>query len=116
MNPFPSSFSKSTHTCEHVHSNVWGLFSISINGFKYFVTFIDDISKVTWVYLLKSKDEVFSYFKDFHMMVATKFSTHIKILRFDNGTKYTSHYMTNYLISIGILHRLIMLICPNIMG
>ena len=31
------------------------LFSISIDGFKYFVTFIDDISKVTWVYILNQK-------------------------------------------------------------
>ena len=39
------------------------------------------------------------------MLVATQFSAHIKILRSDNGTEYTSHNMTNYLISNGILHQ-----------
>ena len=38
-------------------------------------------------------------------MVATQFSTHIKILRYDNGIEYTSHDMTNYLISNSILHQ-----------
>ena len=76
--PFSSSLSKSTQAFELVHSNVWGLFSIV--GFKYFVTFTNNSSKVTWVYLLKSKGEVFSFFKDFHLMVATQFSTHIKII------------------------------------
>lgn len=84
--PFNSSLSKTTKSFELVHSDVWGPFSISIDGFRYFVTFIDDFSKVTWVYLLKSKSEVFNYFKDFHIMISNQFSAHIKIFRTDNGT------------------------------
>ena len=103
--PFNLSLSKSSEMFELVHSNVWGPFSLSIDGFKYFVTFIDDFSKVTWVYLLKSKSEVFECFKDFHRLVITHFSAHIKTLRTDNGTEYTSHNMKNYLISHGIVHQ-----------
>ena len=33
----------------------------SLGGNKYFVTFIDDASKNTWVYLLHTKGQVFQY-------------------------------------------------------
>lgn len=103
--PFNLSLSKTTQAFELVHSDVWGPFPSSLDGFKYFVTFIDDFSKVTWLYLLKSKSEVFNCFKDFHLLVVTQFSTHVKILRSDNGTEFTSNDMKNYLISNGILHH-----------
>lgn len=101
--PFSLSLSKTTRAFELVHSHVWGPFSISIDGFKYFVTFIDDFSNVTWVYLLKSKGEVANYFKQVHVLVTTQFSSHIKTLRSDNSTEYTSHDMKIYLVSNGIL-------------
>ena len=97
--------SKSTHAFELVHSDVWGPFHTSIDGFKYFVTFIDDFSRVTWVYLLKTKHDVFVCFKDFHLLALNQFSAHVKILRSDNGTEYMSKDMSNYLHSNGILHQ-----------
>ena len=51
--PFKSSVPQTTQTFEIVHLDVWRPFSTSLDGFKYFVTFIDDFSRVTWVYLLK---------------------------------------------------------------
>jgi hypothetical protein len=103
--PFKSSVTQTTQIFEIVHSDVWGPFSSSLDDFKYFVTFIDDFSRVTWVYLLKSKCEVFEYFKYFHKLVTTQFSAKIKIVRTDNGSEYMSHNMTNYLNSNGILHQ-----------
>jgi hypothetical protein len=45
---------------------VWGPAPVdSYNHFKYFITFIDDFSRTTWVYLLKGKNKVFLCFKDF---------------------------------------------------
>ena len=41
---------------ELIHSDVWGpCLVMSPNGFKYFVTFVDDFSHVTWLYLMKSR-------------------------------------------------------------
>jgi hypothetical protein len=37
----------------------------SVKGTSYYVTFIDDFSRKTWIYFMKTKDEVFSYFKEF---------------------------------------------------
>jgi hypothetical protein len=75
---FNSSDSHVTRVFELIHSDVWGPFYTSLDGYKYFVTFIDDFSRVTWVYLLKAKSEVFSYFKDFDTLIANQFSIRLK--------------------------------------
>ena len=44
---------------ELVHSGVWGPCPVmSPTGFKYFITFVDDFSRVTWLYLMKSRSEL----------------------------------------------------------
>jgi hypothetical protein len=59
--------------------------STSINGYVYYVSFIDDYSCKTWVYILKSKYEVFSKFKEFKALIENLYERKIKILRSDNG-------------------------------
>jgi len=55
---------------ELVHTYVCGPMNISsIGGNKYFLTFIGDFSRKTWIYLLKSKDEVFHCFKIFKALL-----------------------------------------------
>ena len=45
---------------ELVHYDVWGpCLVLSATGFKYFVTFVDDFSLVTWLYIMKSRSELF---------------------------------------------------------
>lgn len=41
-----------------VYSDVWSLAPNTPTGYRYHVTFIDDVSRMTWVYLLKSRDGV----------------------------------------------------------
>ena len=60
---FPSNEHRSKEILDLVHSNVCGPMSIvSILGSMYYVSFIDDFSCKTWIYLLKNKDEAFSRF------------------------------------------------------
>ena len=48
---------------ELVHSDVWGPCPVlSPTGFKHFVNFVDDFSRVTWLYLMKSHYELFVSF------------------------------------------------------
>jgi transposase InsO family protein len=54
------------------------------------------------VYLLKSKDEVFSKFKEFKALIENLSETKIKILRSDNGGEYTSKEFVNFCIDVGI--------------
>lgn len=60
---YPMRINKSTSLFEIVHSDVWGSAPIvSLFGFRYFVTSVDDFSRCTWLYLLKSKSYVFPMF------------------------------------------------------
>jgi Reverse transcriptase (RNA-dependent DNA polymerase)/Integrase core domain/gag-polypeptide of LTR copia-type/GAG-pre-integrase domain len=104
--PFPEHSNKSNKLFELIHSDVWGNSPIdSKEGFKYFVTFIDDKSRATWLYLLKSKKEVSSVFQKFYNMVENQFNTTVKFLRTDNGTEYLNHDFQNFLCSKGIMHQ-----------
>jgi transposase InsO family protein len=62
----------------------------SILGSMYYVSFIDDFSCKTWIYFLKTKDEVFSRFQEFKALVENQIGKRIKVLRSDNGGEYTS--------------------------
>jgi transposase InsO family protein len=55
----------------------------------YYVSFIDDFSCKTWIYLLKTKDEIFSSFRQFKALVENQLGKKIKVLRSDNGGEYT---------------------------
>ena len=60
-NAFPNSESNDKGIVEIVHSNVYrSMSSSSLNGYVYYVSFIDDFSRNTWIYFLKGKNEVFS--------------------------------------------------------
>jgi hypothetical protein len=89
---FSLSTSKSNELFELVHSDVWGPAPItSYNGFKFFIFFIDDFSKATWLYLLRSKEEVFDYFFEFVNRIETQHNTKLKTFRSDNGTKFINN-------------------------
>jgi len=48
---------------------------------KYFVSFIDDMSRKTWVYFLREKGETFSLFKSFKALVEKEAEKNILCLR-----------------------------------
>ena len=51
---------------ELVHLDVWGPCPVvSPTGFRYFVTFVDDYSRITWLYLMKKCSELFFHFRAF---------------------------------------------------
>jgi transposase InsO family protein len=56
----------------------------------YYVSFIDDFSCKTWIYFLKTKDEVFSRFQVFKSLVENQTGKKIKVSRSNNGGEYTS--------------------------
>ena len=74
---------------ELIHSDVWGPAPlISNNGFRYYVLFVDDYSRFTWVYFLHSKDELVRVFTLFKSQVENLLKSSIKILRTNGGTEY----------------------------
>lgn len=57
----------------------------STNGNKYMMTFIDDYTKMCWVYLLKNKFDSFHTFKNFHTWIENDAQSHIGSICTDNG-------------------------------
>jgi len=53
---FPSGATRENGNLELVHSDLFGLISVpSLGGYMYYVSFIDDFSKKTWIYFLRKK-------------------------------------------------------------
>ena len=84
--PFPSSENRSKGILDLICSDVCGPMPVnSLGGSLYYVTFIDEFSRKTWLYLLKTKDEVFSKFQEFKVEVEDLTDKKIKTIRSDNG-------------------------------
>lgn len=74
-----------------VYCDVWGIAHVlSHSHYKYFVTFIDNYNRFTWIYFLHSKSEMFDIFKVVLAYVETKFSTTINVFLSDSGGEYVS--------------------------
>ena len=76
--------------------------SIIFSGYSYYVTFIDDYSRKTWIYFLKAKSEVFERFQEFKTLVENQTWKNIRVLRTDNGSQYTSNEFMEYCPAEGI--------------
>lgn len=72
---FPSKAKqKSTKILDLIHTDVCGpMQTITPSGKKYFLTFIDDHSRFSMVYLLREKSEVYEKLKEYIAYVKTKF-------------------------------------------
>lgn len=58
-----------------VNANVWGpFFTFTTSGPKWFVSFIDDSTRVCWIYLMKHKSDVGSIIPRFYKLVCTWFN------------------------------------------
>jgi transposase InsO family protein len=60
----------------------------SLGKYLYYVSFIDEFSRNTWIYFLGNKYEVFDRFKEFKALVENQIEKIIKVLRIDNGREF----------------------------
>jgi hypothetical protein len=106
--PFSSSNNRSKEILDLINSDVCGPMPVkSLGGSLYYVIFIDDYSRKTWLYLLKTKDEVFSKFQEFKAEIENLTNKKIKTLRTDNGVEYTSKEFVAFCKSTGVRRELI---------
>ncbi|CAJ2637623.1 unnamed protein product [Trifolium pratense] len=98
---------KASERLELIHSDICGPISPESNGKKrYFITFIDDLSRKTWIYFLSEKSEALSIFQKFKAMVENETNLKIQCLRTDRGGEYTSTVFNEYCDSHGIRRQL----------
>ena len=90
---------------ELVHSYVWGPCPIvSPTRFRHSITFVDDYSRTTWLYLMKNRSELFSHFRAFCAKIHTQFHVYVQNLRSDNAKEYVSEQFQSFMFQHGILH------------
>ncbi|KAL0539908.1 hypothetical protein IC582_024129 [Cucumis melo] len=109
------SFPKSASLCDKpfglIHSDIWGPAPCpTVNGYRYFVLFIDDYSRFTWIYFLRNRSSLYQIYVDFANMIQTQFSSKIKILRTDNAMEYKDSRFLSFLAQQGTL---IQRSCPH---
>ncbi|KAA0041353.1 Beta-galactosidase [Cucumis melo var. makuwa] len=75
------------------------------SGKQWFVTFIEDHTRLTWVFLISDKSKVTSTFQDFYHTIETQFNRKIAILQSDNGCEFQNHSLNEILSSKGIVHQ-----------
>ncbi|KAL3638973.1 Beta-galactosidase 8 [Castilleja foliolosa] len=108
---FSISNTRSNEIFEIIHSDVWGPVPNNLRkSFSYFVLFIDDCTRMTWVSFLKQKSEVVTKFIQFHKMILTQYNKKIKILRSDNGGEFLNEKMRSFFQENGLIHQTS---CPN---
>jgi len=101
--PFKNSLSHSNHCFDMIHTDIWGPFSTTyVQGYRYFFTVVDDYSRYTWIFLMKSKAKTRNALIRFINLIYNQFNCRIKVIRSDNGNEFAWNDLYD---SLGILHQ-----------
>lgn len=76
-------FSNKNNRCNEpfdlIQVDIWGDYSVpSLSGAQYFLTFVDDYSRCTWLYLMRHKSETQIHLNNFYAMIKTQFQRSIR--------------------------------------
>ena len=85
--PFLFNNNVCSNAFDFIHFNIWGSYYISTHeGFKYFLSIVDDATRSTWVFfLMKSKSKTILFLISFFTIIHTQFGVKIKAIKSDNG-------------------------------
>ena len=101
--PFPSSSSKSKRPLALLHTDVCGpLPVVSKGGSEYFVTVLDDYSKLSVVQPIARKSETPTVIKEVITSLETQLSQTTQRLRCDNGSEYINAELKSFCKEKGI--------------
>lgn len=103
--PFAQSRPRATRPLEIIHSDVCGPFQKQSDRKRYFITFIDDFTRMVFVYGLKEKGQAFDAFTSFKSLVENQTDQKIKQLWTDNGREYENTNFKNICEKFGIVHH-----------
>ena len=90
--PFSGTMERATDLLEIIHTDVCRPMNVEARGgYRYFLTFTDDLSRYRYIYLMKHKSETFEKFKEFQSEVENHRNKKIKFLQSDRRGKYLSY-------------------------
>ncbi|GJU94961.1 retrovirus-related pol polyprotein from transposon TNT 1-94 [Tanacetum coccineum] len=91
---------------ELLHMDLCGPMRVaSINGKKYILVIVDDYSRYTWVYFLRTKDEAPDMIIDFVNQVQRNLKASILTIQTDNGTEFKNEKLRAFYAKLGIVHK-----------
>ena len=97
---------RATRLLELVHSDICGPMPVhSLGGKRYFITFVDDYSRLMAVYTIANKSEAYSTFMTYKAWAENATGHRIKTLRTDGGGEYTSNQFIQVLAQYGIARQ-----------
>uniref|UniRef100_A0A2N9J0X6 Integrase catalytic domain-containing protein n=1 Tax=Fagus sylvatica TaxID=28930 RepID=A0A2N9J0X6_FAGSY len=101
---FTNSDSSSHASFDLIHSDIWGPSpTATIGGSKYFVIFVDDFSRYTWIYLMHNRSELAQIYRTFAQMISIQFSKTIKIFHTDNAMEYRDSQFLDFIHTQGTI-------------
>jgi len=103
---FPLSNSRASRIFELIHVDIWGAYKcVTHDGYKYFLTIVDDYSRATWVHLMSTKSNAFPLLQQFTAFVKNQFEVTIKTVRTDNGMKFQDNSALQFYAKKGIIDQ-----------
>lgn len=71
---FPSSKSHASKAFELIHTDIWGPYRVNTRGrFRFFLTLVDDHTRMTWVHLLERKSNYLDTMIKFEEYIGNQF-------------------------------------------
>ena len=89
-----------------VHCDIWGPSSTtSLTGAKWYLIIVDDFTRLTWVYLFKSKGEASYAVENYFNMIKRQFGISIKQFRLDNAREFFNYHLSTFFEKQGVVHE-----------
>ena len=105
--PFPKTSWRAKAPLQLVLADIWGPSSTpNFGGRRYFLLFVDDYTRMMWVYFIQQKSDAFSCFKEFKALVEKQSGHSLKILRTDRGGEFNGLIFINFCNDHGIKKEL----------
>ena len=104
--PYTLSKSRAVDIFDMIHIDIWGPYKVSTrHNHKFFLTMVDDHSRVSWVHLLKCKSDAYSAIERFVKMAKNQFQKEVKIIRSDNALEFEDKHCRLLFDELGIIHQ-----------
>uniref|UniRef100_T1IWL6 Endonuclease n=1 Tax=Strigamia maritima TaxID=126957 RepID=T1IWL6_STRMM len=88
---------------ELLHMDLWGPCPVpSLGEARYLLCVVDDATRYTWIFPLRSKDQVFETYKKFHARIERSTGKKVNAIRTDRGEEFTSSEFEQFLTSLGV--------------
>jgi transposase InsO family protein len=73
-----------------------------MGGKWYVLVIVDDYSRYSWVFFLKSKDEVFEHFRSSTLRLNNEHPNFLKVIHSNNGTEFRNDFFDRFCLEHGV--------------